>query len=513
MSDYCQIPTYAYQSVLPSVSFLISNSKSMLQFAYGDANPANLCTDSANPCGGFNSSTQYYGYFDNNSWYEYTSTGGNGFIKRDSKAATPSKGSNPWWDGNFLNWLTLRRIDVVRQVITGGEGAGYAACPGGLYKYKKFPVGSASYTPYNVDNVLVTFNDQSDVTETACRPFRSTSSREIVNGNPTIATITFNVQEKGAARSGIYQVYAGKAQMEFFFYNTDNEGAATKIGINGTQPPTSVMLSLINTPSNYNGIANAPLGEALWTIVGHYALSTSSSGAGYGNCSSCGPKYHNNDYSTGDDPYTFYGSPSQCVKGNVIVISDGEPCDDGNLPSGIVTFGDNNSAFLTKCTGNGCGDASTLGIPYKPAIPACTTAGGNVAGFERVALFAHTQDLRQLNNFNGIALGGTQNLDIYAIRAFGSDNSNILKYGAINRTFSDLNGNGVPDSGEFDTNSAYFLANNGAAIKNALDSIFFNVLKRATSGTATSILPPATGSGAKISSRRCSTPKGISPVM
>jgi hypothetical protein len=40
-----------------------------------------------------------------------------------------------------------------------------------------------------------------------------------------------------------------------------------------------------------------------------------------------------------------------------------------------------------------------------------------------------------------------QNLDVFAIRAFGSDNSNILKYGAINGTFNDLNGNGAPGRG------------------------------------------------------------------
>src|SRR5659263_171595 len=72
MSDYCQIPTYAFQSVIPSVSFLISNSKSMLNFAYGDPDsPENLCIDNNAPCGGFNDGTTYYGYFDNNSWYIY----------------------------------------------------------------------------------------------------------------------------------------------------------------------------------------------------------------------------------------------------------------------------------------------------------------------------------------------------------------------------------------------------------------------------------------------------------
>lgn len=504
MSDYCQIPTYAYQSVIPSVSFLISNSKSMLNFAYGDSNSANLCDNSAIPCAGFIPTNSYYGYFDSNYWYIYgNAPSGSAFIRSNSKIqGRPSVGNS--WDGNFLNWLTLRRIDVVRKVITGGQGLAYATCLLNNARYKKFPSNSASYTPYAADNALVTFNQQNNCDGLSASNFAfSITTFGVDNKGFPIVTTTpysFDVREYSTVpRSGVYQNYAGKAQMEFFFYNTDDEGAATKQGINGTQPPLSTMLNLINTPSNYNGIANAPLGEALWTIVGHYALSTSSTGAGYGTCSTCGPKYHNNDYSIQDDPYMYYGSASQCVKGNVIVISDGEPCNDGNLPSGIRTFGDNNSAFLTKCTDSNCSDASTLGIPYKPAIPACN-AGGNVAGFERVALFAHTQDLRQLTSFNGRDLGGKQNLDIYAIRAFGSDNSNVLKYGAINGTFTDSGTppNGVPDSGEFDINSAYFTADDGTAIKRALDSIFFNILRRATSGTAASVLASGEGSGANL---------------
>jgi type IV pilus assembly protein PilY1 len=503
MSDYCQIPTYAYQSVIPSVSFLISNSKSMLNFAYGDpASPQNLCTDNNAACGGFSNGSTYYGYFDNNSWYQYSSSAGGGFEIVGSKTTTPSKGGNAWWDGNFLNWLALRRIDVVRKVITGGEGLGYATCLLNNALYKKFPMSSVNFTPYSADNVLVTFNQQNNCAGLSPSTFSIVTGVDN-KGNPVVAS--FKVQEMSTAPSGIYQTYAGKAQMEFFFYNgLDDEGASTKRGINGTQPPLSTMLNLINTPSNYNGIANAPLGEALWTIVGHYALSTSSSGAGYGGCpvgSVCGPKYHNNDYSIQDDPYTFYGNASQCVKGNVIVISDGEPCADGNLPSDISAFtnGATSTQFLTKCDGTTCDNATSLGIEYKSGQPSCD---GVKSGFERVALFAHTQDLRQLNTFDGKDLGGKQNLDIYVIRAFGSDNSNILKYGAINGSFIDSDGNGVPSSGEFDIsggpNSAYFQPDNGAAIKKALEGILFNILKRATSGTAASVLASGEGSGANL---------------
>jgi len=51
-------------------------------------------------------STKYYGYFDPTSRYSYSS----GFV-RDSSGK---------WDGNWLNWLCMRKIDVARKVLVGG---------------------------------------------------------------------------------------------------------------------------------------------------------------------------------------------------------------------------------------------------------------------------------------------------------------------------------------------------------------------------------------------------------
>ncbi len=182
----------------------------------------------------------------------------------------------------------------------------------------------------------------------------------------------------------------------------------------------------------------APLGEALWTIVGQYGMESTSSATG--------PRYHNGDYVPTKDPFFFHTGPSRCVKGSVIIISDGEPCNDGSLPTSykgvdILNFADN-AAF--NCQVGDC-----LAAPGFPAttIPSCA-AGGNVGGLEDVALFAHTRDLRSAT-FGGSAIDNKQNLDIYVIRAFGSDISNLLKYAAINGTFDDLNGNGVPDAGEY----------------------------------------------------------------
>jgi type IV pilus assembly protein PilY1 len=50
---------------------------------------------------------EYYGYFDPTSRYSYS----NSIFSRDPAGE---------WSGNFLNWLTMRRIDVARKVLIGG---------------------------------------------------------------------------------------------------------------------------------------------------------------------------------------------------------------------------------------------------------------------------------------------------------------------------------------------------------------------------------------------------------
>ena len=76
-----------------------------------------------------------------------------------------------------------------------------------------------------------------------------------------------------------------------------------------------------------------------------------------GSCTSsspCGPDYGGSGFngrSTSSDPYYQHGALSQCTKGNVIIITDGEPCSDGNLPSKLAHFADTPTNTMFRCTG------------------------------------------------------------------------------------------------------------------------------------------------------------------
>ncbi|MDP3259308.1 MAG: hypothetical protein Q8M34_01795, partial [Thermodesulfovibrionales bacterium] len=166
-ADYCQVPPYVVQNVPSNIMIIVDTSGSMFNLAYSDGFETTTtsddinCSASGSPCTGFtNPGTypgvtpqttddyKYYGYFDPDYWYTYTS---NRFITTAPKTGSGITGERAKaaaeWDGNFLNWLTMRRVDVVRKVLTGGkttsgEGTGYdrligekADCDSrGLYK-------------------------------------------------------------------------------------------------------------------------------------------------------------------------------------------------------------------------------------------------------------------------------------------------------------------------------------------------------------------------------------------
>src|SRR4030042_2860123 len=92
--DYTHYPLTATQEIPPNILIVMDNSVSMNQAAYeGDFNPERI----------------YDGYFEPSAAYSYA--GGGYFYINDLGT----------WKGNFLNWLTMRRIDMVRKVLIGGK--------------------------------------------------------------------------------------------------------------------------------------------------------------------------------------------------------------------------------------------------------------------------------------------------------------------------------------------------------------------------------------------------------
>ncbi|MBU4501925.1 MAG: hypothetical protein KKA79_04980, partial [Nanoarchaeota archaeon] len=241
-ADYCQVPPYVVQNVPANIMLIVDNSGSMFNFAYSDGFETTTtgddidCSASSTPCTGFtNPGTypgvtpqtsddyRYYGYFDPDYWYTYTS---NRFISTAPKTGSLITGERAKaaaeWDGNFLNWLTMRRVDIVRKVLTGGkttsgEGTGYDRLIGekadytGRGVYKQIAVTGYVDNTYSGTRCFV-FTTGSG---TSGFSIRSTSSCT------SSSAASFNVAVRVPAPvEGVLQNVVGtKARLGLTFYN------------------------------------------------------------------------------------------------------------------------------------------------------------------------------------------------------------------------------------------------------------------------------------------------------
>ncbi len=106
-SDFLGIPPFLERATgKPSVILAFDVSGSMLVPAY----PQTGVNWTNGVMTNFDADKSYYGYFEGDSNYSYDLI--NGFFVEDDAGD---------WDGDFLNWLTMRRVDVARKVMVGGK--------------------------------------------------------------------------------------------------------------------------------------------------------------------------------------------------------------------------------------------------------------------------------------------------------------------------------------------------------------------------------------------------------
>ena len=72
----------------------------------------------ASPADTFDSTKSYYGMFDPLRCY---TTDSNSFNYGSVKASLSAACGGTHWDGNFLNWLTQRKKEMIYQVLVGGK--------------------------------------------------------------------------------------------------------------------------------------------------------------------------------------------------------------------------------------------------------------------------------------------------------------------------------------------------------------------------------------------------------
>ncbi len=119
--DYTATPPLSQQfSNDPMVMLALASDHQLFIRAYNEFDDLD---GDGQPDSGYSHNFAYVGYFDNKKCYAYDG----GIFSPTATAPTPAGNrdilqycSGNEWSGNFLNWLTMTRADIVRMVLYGG---------------------------------------------------------------------------------------------------------------------------------------------------------------------------------------------------------------------------------------------------------------------------------------------------------------------------------------------------------------------------------------------------------
>ncbi|MEW6442523.1 MAG: PilC/PilY family type IV pilus protein [bacterium] len=475
MADYTAYPPFLIVSPRPNVLILMDNSGSMFYFAY-NFNGSGTST-------GFDPNTRYYGYFDPDMWYVYTGT----LFEESGSKGVRAKLANEW-DGSFMNWLTMRRIDIVRKVVVGGKCVA-RSLPGDPHDllaeksdassrgYMKQVDLAENYTPYSGRRCFTFTYGSAGTSE-----FKVGSS---VGSCPCTCVDLYNVKvHLSSEPTGVIQETGTDVRMGLMFYNSEQGGRVVK------EMTDDIVSSMVTAIEGDRPGTWTPLGEALWTATGYFAQSSTTG--------TTGPRYYSPDpqsYRVGSaaDPFNYgTGGTTEyiwCSKSFVLAITDGEPTYDRNLPAAIEGY---NPSYTdgTDAVPAWAGPSDPNYFWYDPNYGSHYV--DDVALWSRVDVAGHRyRDLRT-------DLQGNQFITSYFVyAAFGSaspDGRRLLKQAARNGSFDDRNGNFLPDlQAEYDKNGdgdpdTYFEADDGEQLATSLKAAITDILRRTSSGTAVSIL-------------------------
>jgi type IV pilus assembly protein PilY1 len=112
--DYQAVPPFVTAGVPPLVMLVMGRNHKLYYEAYNDASDLN---DDGKLDVGYNPDIDYYGYFDSYKYYQY-SFGNSRFEPRGTTMDKKVPSGN--WSGDFLNYLTMTRMDCMRKVLYGG---------------------------------------------------------------------------------------------------------------------------------------------------------------------------------------------------------------------------------------------------------------------------------------------------------------------------------------------------------------------------------------------------------
>ncbi|MBK7484627.1 MAG: hypothetical protein IPI70_00435 [Nitrospira sp.] len=128
-ADYTAVPAFVSNATTPNIIVVMDNSGSMSNRACESSSCGTLADGSTSTTTTWTNTTRYSGYFDSLRCYTYNTTDTR-FESGTGKTALATACPDTEWDGNFLNWATLRRFDAVKRAMIGGDCTSTRAADG-----------------------------------------------------------------------------------------------------------------------------------------------------------------------------------------------------------------------------------------------------------------------------------------------------------------------------------------------------------------------------------------------
>ncbi|MBV6468526.1 MAG: hypothetical protein NBKEAIPA_00392 [Nitrospirae bacterium] len=600
-ADYTAVPPFVSSATTPNIIVVMDNSGSMSNRACESTSCGTLADGSTSTTTTFTDTTRYSGYFDSLRCYLYD-TADTRFEEGAAKTALSTPCSDTEWDGNFLNWATLRRFDAVKRAMIGGDcfaaRAADGTCPAtGTPALKtvraqasgvsRETVSVASGSGANGYEGRIPLADRGSnpnpiYIHTDAAYFCVENDNSFDSNCGDSFSLRKYLLKIGYATepTGVIQQIGSKARFGLVEFKSSSEGARMLVGAGSRQSIDWSGSSVETFNTNMAAMVDAvqesypstwtPLAESLYETARYVAQIQSTFSSGYvypiafsggvsngvnfatsgagsigmseisalGASETCPAGYIAS--ACGRDPYFFgknhtppWASTSQvvnCCRTFVIIFTDGEPTQDQNIPAAIQDHG--HAHHGQHCTG------SDNLAPPRPIDSTCNThsltpfsdllsehktsyADSGSHYLDDVAYWAHTNDLRPCNGtadgtiaglgVTGHCLPGTQSLTVYSFFAFGNINGRgILAQTARLGAFEDSNGDGIPQTNEWDRENnytgaavpdgipdAYFESSNVDDLQDKLLATIASILRRSSSGSSVSVLATAsTGEGA-----------------